>query len=224
MSNFNWPDVPFSGTEVDAFVVEYKALAEIIYDRWHQEIGNAGNVDKDYVSFETLRMPYQFRENVKTYLENALVYSAFVIKQRAGNSGPGTDFNLGNSPIPRNLPPSKVKRYLEKLGCSFEDAHLCFERGDDPPKFNNVPPDFEGFAGGAGPGSAPPGPGGPPGEDGPGDSGGDPPPNPYPPREPNDDCPGGNTATGGGGSHTVNNGEGHTVQKESWQYVLNIYI
>ena len=29
---FNWPDIPFSGTEVDAFVVEYKALAEAIYD------------------------------------------------------------------------------------------------------------------------------------------------------------------------------------------------
>tara|TARA_B100002019_G_scaffold94352_1_gene81299 strand:- start:1957 stop:3369 length:1413 start_codon:yes stop_codon:yes gene_type:complete len=210
--SFNWPDVPFSGTEVDAFVVEYKALAQTIYDTWYDEVGMD---DHGAVSWEHLEPPYESRENVRLYLESALLYSAFVVKQRAGNSGPGTDFVLGSSPLNTSLPNPKLESLYKRLGCSFADAHLCYEEGDGtPPKFNNAPPPIEELANG-GPGNAPPGQGDP------GNAGNPPPPGPpYPPNEPNDECPGGSGHNGDDGS--VNNGEGLTVPKQAWIVVMEI--
>ena len=99
---FNWPDIPFSGTEVDAFVVEYKALAQAIIDDYDDRRVNLTNV----------KLPFQRREDVKIFLEYGLTYAAFIVKQRAGNSGPGGDFQLGNSPLSLVLPPSLIERII----------------------------------------------------------------------------------------------------------------
>ena len=204
---FNWPDIPFSGTEVDAFVVEYKALAQTIYDTWFDEVGMD---DHGAVSWEHLEPPYESRENVRLYLESALLYSAFVVKQRAGNSGPGTDFVLGSSPVNTQLSDPQSKALLKRLGCSFEDAHLCYERGDGPPKFSGAPGEIGNLAN-TGPAGANPGSGNP------ANAGGSPPP---PPPDGSNNCPGGGNHNGDDG--TVNNGEGITVPKQAWIAVMEI--
>ena len=58
---------------------------------------------------------------------------AFVIKQRAGESGPGTDFELGNSPLDVELPPGEAESLLKKLGCTWDNDSfdICFENGDN---------------------------------------------------------------------------------------------
>ena len=104
---FNWPDIPFSGTEVDAFVAEYKIVAEEIYYNY---------------SYNTLELetPYTNDAAFKKYLEYGLIYAAFIVKQRAGNSGPGTDFILGNSPFGPTTAmdtPEKRKNIMKNLGC-----------------------------------------------------------------------------------------------------------
>ena len=99
---FNWPDIPFSGTEVDAFVAEYKALAQSIYDEWDDD-GDLRVYDLSENNRELpvprSKAPFRRRKTIKILLENGLLYAAFIVKQRAGNSGPGTDFDLGNSPL-----------------------------------------------------------------------------------------------------------------------------
>ena len=148
---FNWPDVPFSGTKVDAFVVAYKAFAQEVLDAYDTEFYDAAH------SVEYIRLPYMTKENVKIYLEKALVYSAFVIKQRAGESGPGTDFELGNSPLDLELPPGEAGSLLKKLGCTWDNDSfdICFENGDnDNPDDNtlapsNPPPEVDDVADGA---------------------------------------------------------------------------
>ena len=102
---FNWPDIPFSGTEVDAFVVEYKALAQAIIDDYDDRRVNLTNV----------KLPFQRREDVKIFLEYGLTYAAFIVKQRAGNSGPGGDFQLGNSPLSLVLPPLTYRKNNRKI-------------------------------------------------------------------------------------------------------------
>ena len=162
---FNWPDVPFSGTEVDAFVAEYKSFAQDVldsYDSWGTNTdGNAiagaysppGNVIGHH-------LPYHTKENLKVYLESALVYSAFVVKQRAGNLGPGTNFTLGNSPLNVELDEPQTKRLNEKLNCDWADGEfeMCFGGDGPPPNFNppgGPPPEIEDNAGPPG-GDAPP--------------------------------------------------------------------
>lgn len=119
---FNWPDIPFSGTEVDAFVVEYKALAQAIIDDY----------DDRRVGISSVKLPFQRREDVKIFLEYGLTYASFIVKQRAGNSGPGEDFELGNSPLGLILPPLMKKRLLEDSGPSSNDdaRKECFENNE----------------------------------------------------------------------------------------------
>lgn len=120
---FNWPDIPFSGTEVDAFVVEYKALAQAIIDDY----------DNYDVNLNTVKLPFKHREDVKIFLEYGLTYAAFIVKQRAGNSGPGEDFELGNSPLGLILPPMLKKRLWEDTGPNSNDnaRKECFENNQN---------------------------------------------------------------------------------------------
>ena len=149
--SFNWPDIPFSGTEVDAFVVAYKEFAQEILDAFPKEFYS------ESTDVGHLLLPYGTKQNLKVYLENALLYSAFVVKQRAGNSGPGTDFELGNSPlnVPLNGPQSQT--LLGRLGCTLDNdkMDICYESGDpDNPddnkvEPNNPPPEIQDVARGA---------------------------------------------------------------------------
>ena len=183
---FNWPDVPFSGTEVDAFVAEYKSFAQDVldsYDTWGSGIGTYYAQQKN---IEYTALPYHTKENVKIYLESALVYSAFIIKQRAGNLGPGTDFTLGNSPLNVELDEPQTKRINEKLNCSWEDGsfEMCFGDGDGGPPFGpgfGPPPEVDDGANGP-PDDGPPPP--PDDEDPPPE---DPPSDPPKPDD-DDDC------------------------------------
>ena len=120
---FNWPDIPFSGTEVDAFVVEYKALAQAIIDDY----------DNRDVNLNTVKLPFKNREDVKIFLEYGLTYAAFIVKQRAGNSGPGGDFQLGNSPLSLVLPPSLIERIIGDSGPNSDDnaRKECFENNQN---------------------------------------------------------------------------------------------
>ena len=187
---FNWPDVPFSGTKVDAFVVAYKAFAQEVLDAYDTEFYDAAH------SVEYIRLPYMTKENVKIYLEKALVYSAFVIKQRAGESGPGTDFELGNSPMNVELPPGEAGSLLKKLGCTWDNDSfdICFENGDnDNPDDKTLapsgpPPEVDDVADGA---AGDGGDGGPDDGDGPDDS----------------DCPKTLSNYRGGGPKATNNGQ-----------------
>lgn len=125
---FNWPDIPFSGTEVDAFVVEYKALAEAILNDMDDDN------DVHPVAAFKLKTPYQSKQNLKIYLEYSLLYSAFIVKQRAGNSGPGTDFELGNSPVGPIFGEDQAQNFAERLGCTFtkESIECSFRNSSDP--------------------------------------------------------------------------------------------
>lgn len=124
---FNWPDIPFSGTEVDAFVVEYKALAEAILNDMDDDN------DVHPVAAFKLKTPYQSKQNLKIYLEYSLLYSAFIVKQRAGNSGPGTDFELGNSPVGPIFGEDQAQNFAERLGCTFtkESIECSFRNSSD---------------------------------------------------------------------------------------------
>ena len=138
---FNWPDIPFSGTEVDAFVTEYKALAQAIYDDWDDD-GEMRIYDFDPAGHDLpisfLKAPFRRRSTVKILLENGLVYAAFIVKQRAGNSGPGTDFELGNSPLIPAMTLGERYDLFSDLGCVFTpEAMECAYRknnsGKNPP-------------------------------------------------------------------------------------------
>ena len=164
MSYFNWPDIPFSGTEVDAFVVEYKALAEeIIEDYDYAAIPGATERRRH------LKLPFRDKENLITFLEHGLLYAAFIVKQRAGNAGPGTDFNLENSPLPRPLPEGPTKRTIKDIGPSAEEEALkrCFEDHQEGKKNGSGGSGGSGGNGGSGAGPGTGGPGGnpPPGDD-----------------------------------------------------------
>ena len=138
---FNWPDIPFSGTEVDAFVVEYKALAQTIYDEWDDD-GEMRIYDFDPSAADLpiplLKAPFRRRSTIKILLENGLLYAAFIVKQRAGNSGPGTDFELGNSPLSPSMTVGERYELFSNLGCVFtpeamECAHRKNNSGKNPP-------------------------------------------------------------------------------------------
>ena len=120
---FNWPDVPFSGTEVDAFVEEYKIVAEEIIGKFAVEV-------------EKLAVPYRNPAALEKFLQYGLIYAAFIVKQRAGNTGPGTDFVLGNSPFSNTeAMNTRAKRIalVKYFGCSFDpiDMFLAWQRNKE---------------------------------------------------------------------------------------------
>ena len=189
--SFNWPDVPFSGTQVDAFVVAYKAFAQEVLDAYSTQFYGEEN------SIEYLHLPYMTRENMRIYLEKALIYSTFVIKQRAGESGPGTDFELGNSPMNVELPPGEAESLLKKMGCTWDNDSfdICFENGDnDNPDDNTAglpppyPPEIDDTKDG------------PPDDSNPDDP-------PGPDDDEPDDCPEYLSNYRGGGKNATNNGQ-----------------
>jgi len=146
--SFNWPDIPFSGTEVDAFVVEYKALAQTIYDDWDNDADLIYDLENSPVSrhgavIPKLKAPFRKKESLKTFLEYGLLYSSFIVKQRASNSGPGTDFELGNSPFTPPLSTRERIKLFEDLGCVFtKEAMECAYQKNNPGK--NPPPGLDG--------------------------------------------------------------------------------
>lgn len=107
--SFTWPEIPFTGAEVEEFVEQYKILAEAIYD--------------DYVNLsapvQNILFPYKNKNNIKEFLTNALLYSAFVVKQRSGNAGDGTDFDLSNSPLELPLTNAQAEKLFKNLGCIY---------------------------------------------------------------------------------------------------------
>ena len=113
---FNWPDIPFSGTEVDAFVVEYKALAQAIIDEY--EIDNDKVIIMDKIE-RYLEEPYRDINFLKELLEGGLLYASFIIKQRSGGTGPGTDFIIGNSPLLNSMSSEQRGAFMRMLGCVF---------------------------------------------------------------------------------------------------------
>ena len=113
---FNWPDIPFSGTEVDAFVTEYKALAQAIIDEY--EIDNDKIIIMDKIE-RYIEEPYRDINFLKELLEGGLLYASFIIKQRSGGTGPGTDFVIGNSPFLNSMTAAQRSVFFSLLGCVF---------------------------------------------------------------------------------------------------------
>jgi len=111
--SFIWPDIPFQGSEVTAFVTAYKELAEHILNDYYDDLGPFGDIGE-------LEMPYVEKSVVKELLQEGILYASFIIQQRSGTSGPGTDFVLGNSPIDlsdTNLRPDVIRL----LGCKWSE-------------------------------------------------------------------------------------------------------
>ena len=109
--SFTWPDIPFQGTEVTAFAAAYKELAEAILDDYfHSPIGHQAD----------MVLPYKEKLVMKELLQEGLVYACFIIQQRSGVSGPGTDFVLGNSPIDLS-DPNLTPVILRLLGCKWDE-------------------------------------------------------------------------------------------------------
>lgn len=141
---FNWPDIPFTGQKVNAFVIEYKALAEAII----KEIDDnkVKTISFDQISFY-LTEPYRNRDFLKELLENGLIYASFIIKQRSGGGGPGTDFVIGNSPYLDSLNQNQRSAFFNMLGCIFTKEDM--KEGFDGSKGNiggstpngSLPPD-----------------------------------------------------------------------------------
>ena len=68
---FNWPDIPFQGTEVTAFANAYKELAEAILDDYfNSPIGHLADVV----------LPYKEKAVVKELLQEGLFYACFIIQ------------------------------------------------------------------------------------------------------------------------------------------------
>ena len=129
--SFTWPEIPFTGAEVEAFVTAYKQLAEAIYNDWDNDPYHIYSfpVDENDNGGETisrLKAPFRRKATIKILLEYGLVYAAFIVKQRAGNSGPGTDFDLGNSPLAPQLSSQERLQLFKDLGCVFtKEAMEC---------------------------------------------------------------------------------------------------
>lgn len=140
--SFTWPTVPYQGSEVTAFVTAYKELAEAILGDYYDDLGPFGDIGE-------LEMPYVEKSVVKDLLEEGLLYASFIIQQRSGTTGPGTDFVLGNSPIDisdPNLRPDVIRL----LGCKwgeFERSYLnnigCGKTPQDEPDWTKPDPDKE---------------------------------------------------------------------------------
>lgn len=111
---FNWIEIPFTGAEVTTFVNAYKELAETIYENWFDEV----EYDQEYHT-SYLEDPFTNREVVKELLTYGLVYASFIIKQRSGGGGPGTNFDLFASPYRPQLSNAEKSYVMENLGCVF---------------------------------------------------------------------------------------------------------
>jgi len=130
--SFNWPDIPFSGTEVDAFVVEYKALAQAIYDEY----------ENYNVNLNKVKLPFRHGEDVRIFLEHGLEYAAFIVKQRSGNSGPGGNFDLSGSPLTKtNLPPTPPNTGPSADPGAMEECFQNNMNGNTSPGSPNEDPD-----------------------------------------------------------------------------------
>ena len=105
-----FPTTGFTGTEVEAFETAYKELAEEIYDAY----------EKLTVNTSVLKAPYKSKNNIKLFLEYGLLYAAFIVKQRAGNAGPGTNYDFSGSPKMIEVPPEDTDWLMERMGCIME--------------------------------------------------------------------------------------------------------
>ena len=121
--SFNWPEIPFTGAEVTAFVNAYKELAESIIDRWEFEIGWDSSADFGN-GITHLKAPFTNKRVVKELLTYGLVYASFIIQQRAKSPGPGTDFDLNNSPYKKSLTEEQRIDIIKKLGCVFDSEEM----------------------------------------------------------------------------------------------------
>lgn len=122
-----WPDIPFVGTEVTAFVAAYKELAESIYADINLQSEKVYLTDVEYAKF---KKPYIHKEFLKDLLESGLIYAAFIIQQRSGNVGPGIDFVLGNTPYLNSLTETQRRAFFKMLGCNFspDDMKFAFDK------------------------------------------------------------------------------------------------
>ena len=116
---FNWPDIPFQGTEVTAFANAYKELAVEILNDYYDDLGPFGDIGE-------LEMPYVEKAVVKELLEQGILYASFIIQQRSGTSGPGTDFVLGNSPFDIS-DPNLESSVLRSLGCKWDEMEASYQ-------------------------------------------------------------------------------------------------
>ena len=116
---FNWPNIPFQGTEVTAFANAYKELAEAILDDYYDDLGPFGDIGE-------LEVPYVEKAVVKELLEQGILYASFIIQQRSGTSGPGTDFVLGNSPFDIS-DPNLESSVLRSLGCKWDEMEASYQ-------------------------------------------------------------------------------------------------
>lgn len=117
---FSWPDIPFQGTEVTAFANAYKELAEeILNDYYDNDLGPFGDIGE-------LEMPYVQKSVVKDLLEEGILYASFIIQQRSGTSGPGTDFVLGNSPFDIS-DPNLAPEIIRSLGCQWGEMEEAYQ-------------------------------------------------------------------------------------------------
>jgi len=139
--SFNWPDIPFTGAEVEAFVDAYKGLAESIYENWDNEALSNG------YGISYLENPFTNKNVVKELLINGLLYSSFIIKQRSGGGGPGTNFDLSSSPHRPPLSTEEKEFIIKKLGCVFDpeemrDAWNENTGGNPPPRLDDAVEDL----------------------------------------------------------------------------------
>ena len=134
--SFNWPEIPFTGAEVEAFVDAYKELAEEIYTDYINGDVNIG----------VLKLPYRGSDNIKTFLTYGLLYAAFIVKQRANNYGPGADFILGNSPYTPPLTDEQKDEIIRNLGCIADNDQMRNSyrenTGKNVPKGGREIPDY----------------------------------------------------------------------------------
>ena len=122
-----FPTTGFTGTEVEAFETAYKELAEAIYDDYINE----------RVDLRKLKLPFHQAPNIKLFLEYGLLFAAFIIKQRANNSGSGTNYDFSGSPRMVEVPEDQQNWLIDRMGCISDRRAIIsclMENGvaDDP--------------------------------------------------------------------------------------------